>query len=165
MTCWPPISVRCWPLWASSGARVDTAGEHLTGGRRLSWCACSGVWVSRAAGAGPSPGSCGGWAAVPLTALRAPFTLMMPFHPSPVRMTTSDRTWLGSVGQICSPPASKYWIWSRKTNYDAPEALQDCCSLVYAICVNSLKQDTSDLQWLPDFSTCILLYLLLFSEK
>lgn len=107
MTCWPPISVRCWPLWASSGARVDTAGEHLTGGRRLSWCACSGVWVSRAAGAGPSPGSCGGWAAVPLTALRAPFTLMMPFHPSPVRMTTSDRTWLGSVGQICSPPASQ----------------------------------------------------------
>lgn len=136
MTCWPPTLARCWPPWASSGAHVATAGERLTGGRRLSWCACSEEWVSPAAGAGPSPGSCGGWAAVPRTARRTPFTLMIRFRPSPVRTTTSEWTWLDSVGRICSPPASVTLRIHSKMH------------------VNSPKQVTSDLQRLPDFSSC-----------
>lgn len=111
-TSWPLTSARCWPQWASSGAHVATAGERLTGGRRPSCCACSGVWVSRAAGAGPSPGSCGGWAAVPLTARRAPFALMMLYHPSPARTTTSD-----SEGQICSPPVFQILNLTSKEDY------------------------------------------------
>lgn len=111
MTCWPLTSARCWLQWTNHVQREAIASELLTGRRLVSLSDSCVLLASTAAGAGPFPTSCGGWAAVLLLAQKVQSSLgkvqLLAVTPvkaqaittvvgkrtkriCPVRMTTSD---------------------------------------------------------------------------
>lgn len=152
-TCWPPTSVRCSPPWTSSALGGATASELLTGRRPLSSSGSCALLVSTAAGGGPLPTSCGGWAAVlllapkgqsspgkvrlpaatpakaPATATTTATTWMRTSRP--VRMTTSKTSKLFVHHDICL-----VWFWIQQSDlrvqkHSVQSVLLSCLLLIY----------------------------------
>lgn len=104
-TCWPPTSVRCSPPWTSSAPGGATASELLTGRRPLSSSGSCALLASTAAGGGPLPTSCGGWAAVLLLAPMG--------QSSPGKVRLPAATTLAKAPATATPTATTWTRTSR----------------------------------------------------
>lgn len=116
-TSWPLTSVRCWPQWTSSTPGAPRPSELLTGRRLPSSsgsCARSG---SRAAGAGPSLTSCGGWASALLLApseAASPRILLLQAATTPWKapadVTSATWTWMKTSRRVRMTTSKTYSI-------------------------------------------------------